>query len=133
MYEKVSDLDLYNDLLAIYFNEYNKLSDAKKKMKHKYDTTKLLFEVDNYDFWFENEESSDITRKSDKEGSSDTTIKRDEKLSADLSDIPPLEGDEEVKERKELKILTPNKLFTRLPVLLVKIKAGNNLKDEIKR
>ena len=103
-------------------------------MKHKYDPTKLLlFEVDNYDFWFENEESSDITRKSDKEGSSDTTIKRDEKLSADLSDIPPLEGDEEVKERKELKILTPNKLFTRLPVLLAKIKAGNNLKDEIKR
>ena len=106
-------------------------------MKHKYDPTKLLlFEVDNYDFWFENEESSDITRKSDKEGSSDTTIKRDEKLSADLSDIPPLEGDEEVKERKELKFLTPNKLFTRLPVLLAKIKAGNNsykLKDEIRQ
>ena len=106
-------------------------------MKHKYDPTKLLlFEVDNYDFWFENEESSDILRKSDKEGSSDTTIERDEKLSADLSDIPPLEGDEEVKERKELKILTPNKLFTRLPVLLAKIKAGNNsykLKDEIRQ
>ena len=32
--------------------------------------------------------------------------------------MPPLEGDEEeVKEGKELKILTPNKLSTRLPVL----------------
>ena len=30
----------------------------------------------------------------------------------------PLEGDEEVKERKGLKILIPNKLLTRLPILL---------------
>ena len=33
---------------------------------------------------------------------------------------PPLEGDEEkVKEEKGLKVLTPNKLLTRSPVLLV--------------
>ena len=31
-----------------------------------------------------------------------------------------------MKERIGLKILTPNKLLTRLPVLLAKIKAGNN-------
>ena len=31
--------------------------------------------------------------------------------------MPPLEGDEEeVKEGKELKMLTPNKLLTRLPI-----------------
>ena len=30
----------------------------------------------------------------------------------------PLEGDEEVKETKGLKILIPNKLLTRLPMLL---------------
>ena len=30
--------------------------------------------------------------------------------------VPPLEGDEEVKEGKGLKILTPNKLLTRLPI-----------------
>ena len=41
--------------------------------------------------------------------------------------MPPLEGNEKVKERKGLKILTPNKLLTRLPILLVKMKAGNNL------
>ena len=29
-------------------------------------------------------------------------------------------------ERKELKILTPKKLLTRLPLLLAQIKAGNN-------
>ena len=37
----------------------------------------------------------------------------------------PLEGDEETKEGKGLKILTSNKLLTRLPELIAKIKAGN--------
>ena len=38
--------------------------------------------------------------------------------------MPPLEGDEEeVKEGKELKMLTPNKLLTRLPISLAQIKA----------
>ena len=55
----------------------------------------------------------------------------------DIPDMPPLEGDEEeVKERKGLKLLTPNKLFTRLPILLAQIKAGSNsyiLKNEIRQ
>ena len=39
----------------------------------------------------------------------------------------PLEGDEEeLKEGKGLKILTPNKLLTRLLMLLTQIKAGSN-------
>ena len=38
--------------------------------------------------------------------------------------MPPLESDEEeVKEGKELKMLTPNKLLTRLPISLAQIKA----------
>ena len=37
----------------------------------------------------------------------------------DIPDMPPLEGgEEEVKEGKGLKILTSNKLLTRLPILL---------------
>ena len=40
--------------------------------------------------------------------------------------MPPLEGEEEVKEGKQLQILTPNKLLTRLLILLAQIKAGNN-------
>ena len=41
--------------------------------------------------------------------------------------MPPLEGDEEqVKEGKGLKILSPNKLLTRLPITLTQTKAGNN-------
>ena len=41
--------------------------------------------------------------------------------------MPPLEGnEEELKERTGLKVLTPNKLLTRLPILSAYIKAGNN-------
>ena len=41
--------------------------------------------------------------------------------------MPPLEGDDEkVKEEKGLKILTQNKLLTRLRVLSAQIQAGNN-------
>ena len=37
-----------------------------------------------------------------------------------------LEDDEKVKEGAGIKDLTPNKLLTRLPVLLAQIKSGNN-------
>ena len=41
--------------------------------------------------------------------------------------MPPLEGDKEkVKEGKGIKILTSNKLLTRLPVLFTQINPGNN-------
>ena len=43
--------------------------------------------------------------------------------------MPPIEGDEdEVKEEKGLKVLTPNKWITRLSILLGQIKPGNNSK-----
>ena len=38
--------------------------------------------------------------------------------------MPPSESDEEVIKGDELKILTSNKLLTRLPVLLAQIKPG---------
>ena len=46
--------------------------------------------------------------------------------------MTPLEGDEEVKEKKG-QFQFPSKLLTRLPILLVQIKAGHNsnkLKNE---
>ena len=44
-----------------------------------------------------------------------------------LSSIPPIEADEEeAKEGREIKILAPRKLLTRPPILLARIKAGNN-------
>ena len=87
------------------------LSDNKKrKLDNKYDLVNLFPETQNYDVWFENEEQADTTRKSDKEESTDTTRKSDKEESVDLSDMPAIEGDEEVKEGKGLTILTPNKL-----------------------
>ena len=57
--------------------------------------------------------------------------------SDEFIDMQPLENDEEkVKEEKKIKILTPNKLLTRLPMLLAQIKTGNNsykLKYEIRK
>ena len=51
--------------------------------------------------------------------------------------MPSLESDEEeLKEGKGLKVLTPKKLLTRLPILLARIKAGHNsykLKNEIRQ
>ena len=41
----------------------------------------------------------------------------------DLSGMPLLKGNEEIKEEKELKIMTPNKLLIRLWILLTQIKA----------
>ena len=49
------------------------------------------------------------------------------KVDKEESDMPPLGGDEEqVREKKRINILTPNKLLTRLPILLAQIKAENN-------
>ena len=45
--------------------------------------------------------------------------------------MPPPEGDNEEKYGKEVKIITPGKLLTKLPVLLAQIKTGyNSLKLE---
>ena len=120
-----NDSELYNDCLETCFDEYKTLPNAKREeLGNKYDPANLFLETYNYDPWFQNEELSD------------TTIKSGKEESIDLSDMPPLEGDEEVTERKGLKILTPNKLLTTLPILLAKIKAGNNsykLKNEIRQ
>ena len=118
-----NDSELYNDCLETCFDEYKTLPNAKREeLGNKYDPANLFLETYNYDPWFQNEELSD------------TTIKSGKEESIDLSDMPPLEDDEEVTERKGLKILTPNKLLTTLPILLAKIKSGNNsykLKNEI--
>ena len=65
--------------------------------------------------WSKNEEES-----TDKE---ESTYEK----STDFPPMSQLEGDEEdVKERKELKILTPNQVLTRRSRLLGQIKAGSN-------
>ena len=90
-------------------------------MGNKCDPINLFLEIYNYDIRFEREELSDTT-------------KTDEKYT-DLPPIPTLEeGEEEVKEGEGVKVLTPNKLLTRSPVLLAQMKAESNsykLKSEI--
>ena len=92
-------------------------------MGNKHYPINLYLETSSHDIWFEDEKSADTT-------------KRNEEELRDLSSMPPLEGDEEeVKEEEWIKILTPNKLITRFPVLLAQIKATNNsykLKNEIR-
>ena len=120
--------ELCNELLGTYFHEYYYLSDAeRKKMNHKFKPKKLFIERYSYNDWYENVELPD------KEKSSDNEELSDKEESVDLSDMLPLE---EVKEQKELIILTLNKLLTRLSKLLAQTEAGNNLcklKNEIRQ
>ena len=61
-------------------------------------------------------------------------LRRQKEESEDLTDMLSLEGDEEVKEGKGLKILTPKKSLARLPILLAHIKTEGTsykLKNEI--
>ena len=70
---------------------------------------------------------TDTTRKSDKE-----RLDEFDKESLDISNIPVLERDKKVKEGKGLKMLTQNKLLTRLPILLAQTKTDNYL-DKTKK
>ena len=103
-------------MLEIYFYEYYDLSDAeRKKIEPKYDPDKLFLMIISYDYdgRFTEEELDD------------------EEESVDLSDMTPLEGDEEVKVE-----VTPNKLLAGLPIILPQMKAGNNsykLKNKIRQ
>ena len=67
----------------------------------------------------------------DKEGDKEELVDKpstppedDKEKNVGLSYMSPLEVDKK-KRRKRNQILTPNKLLTRLPVLLANIKAGN--------
>ena len=97
---------------SIYFDQYNDLKLAKQKnVNPKYDNTNLFLETYNYDNYFENGELTGKENSNDKRG----------------SDMPPLEDHEEVKQGKNLEIRTPNKLLTRLPILLAQIKVEEHL------
>ena len=72
---------------------------TRSEIEYRYENDKLFLKTYNYDNLFQNGESTD------------------KKESTDLPAMPALEG-KEVKEGKGLKILTPNKSLTRLPILL---------------
>ena len=70
-------------MLRTYYDEHNKLSDAKlNKMDPKYDPESLFLHTHNYESRFGNEESTD------------------KEESVDLCNMPPLERDEAVEKGK---------------------------------
>ena len=78
------------------------------------------FLKNDYNKWYE-----DLN--DEKEEPDDSAVEGDEKKFVNIQLMPLVTGDEEeVKEGKGLKILIPNKLLTRLPVLLEQTNAGNN-------
>ena len=104
MYDTASEL--HNELLETHFDyssmNYQVLKENIQSSNNY--PNNLFLKTNNYDLLFENEEFTN-----------------NEKC-VDLFVMPPLEGDEEIKRRKRIK---NNKLLTRLPILLVQIKAGN--------
>ena len=115
-----TDSELYNKFLDKYFDEYYDLErEEKEKLDFKFMPINLNINGNDCNQFYKKISGDDY----------------DFDVFIDISGIPPLEGDEEeVKERKGLQILTPNKLLTRLPILLAQIKGGNNscnLKNEI--
>ena len=62
------------------------IQNKKRKLSNKYDTFNLFLETYDYEDWLKNKELAGTTRKSNKEEY------------VDSSDMPQLEGDEEVKE-----------------------------------
>ena len=88
MYDTASKC--YNEILENYFNEYEKISDAKaRKINLKCESTNLMLTKKDYKGWFTEKESAD------------TTLKEE---FADLPPMLPLEGNAEVKEGMGIKI-----------------------------
>ena len=116
MYNNVEKL--YNTLLTIYFNQYNNSAD-KEHMDKKFDPENLLLRGQRFNV---------LKKKEKTKSQPEESIAERVKLRTQKSvDMPPLESDEEeVKEGTGWKVFTPNKLLTRLPILLAQIKSGNN-------
>ena len=78
--------ELHNKQFEKYYDKYEKLSDVEKnKLNLKFKPINLILEAYEYKGYFTEEESDD------------KTLKGDEEEIADLSSMPPLEKDEEVK------------------------------------
>ena len=105
--------ELYNKRFENYYGQYDELSDTEiDKLNQKFKLINLKLKDYDYDGWSTEEELDNKRLEGDEEG---------------LNYLPPQEDvEEEVKEEKGMKILTSNKLSTRLPILLAQIKAGNN-------
>ena len=116
---------------------YQMLKKEKRKLRDNFGPKNVILKGYDYNLQSENKEEFTHKEESKEKESSDKEESADKEESLDLSDIPPLEGDEEeIREGKGIKNLTSNKILTKLPTLLVEIKAGNNshkLKNETRQ
>ena len=134
-----------NKLLNDYEFEYAKIFRWKnrKKKHNKHEFNDLFFEGHNYNTWFDFQDD----KESDDEESANTTqedvilsiqlLIDDEEEIGGITIMSLPEGhEEEIKEGKEIKILTSNKLLTKFLIVLPQTKAGNNsykLKNKIRQ
>ena len=113
-------IKIYSKLLTIHYHDYNDIKDEEKeKMGEKYNSKNLLLKGQR--FIEEENIAQRIKLRRQKTydielfDTSPSTDDSDEYTN--IQDILALEGDEEeIKEIEGLKILTPNKLLTRLPI-----------------
>ena len=135
-------IKLCNKLLSVYFNGYNNVADKEKgKMGEAYNLNNLLIKGCRFIEW--KKEDAEKSKSQPEDAIAERVKLRRQKADdnsdefIDITDMPPLEVDEEeVKNGKGLKRLTPNKFLTRLSILLVQIKAvknSNKLKNEIRQ
>ena len=97
----------------------------KEVVDEKFDPSNLFFENFKYDKWYK------IYKEESKSQPEETItqrvkLRRQKEDVKDLSYMQPLEVYEEKKRGKGLKVFASNQLSTRIPILSVQIKAGNN-------
>ena len=109
VYDKVSEL--YNNILDKYFKEYHNFSVAKtKNWGSKYNPLNLFLQNYYCDAWYEHEKPADTTTKGDKEESANLPSMPP---LVDITFIPSLEGDNEVKGGKGLNLLHQHNKITK--------------------
>ena len=142
---------LYSKLLSIYYDDYDNVTDEEKeRMGEKYNSKNLLLKGQRFIELKKEQKSKSqpqetiaekvkLRRRAYHKDLFDSSFPYTDDDSEEFTyipDMPQLEGnEEEVKERKRLKMLTPKKLLPRLSILLAQIKAWNTsckLKNESK-
>ena len=93
-------LELYNGYQEIYFDEYKALQNVKKG--------KWVINLILLSYFLKHITMSSLKMKN----------RQIQQQKSDIPSMGPLEQDDEVREGKGLKFLTPNKLLTRLPIIL---------------
>ena len=97
-------LELYNGYQDIYFDEYKTLQNVKKE--------NWVINLILLSYFLKHITMPSLKMKN----------RLIQQQKSDIPSMAPLEQDDEVKEGKGLKFLTPNKLLTRLPIILVQKK-----------